>query len=152
MRCVTRSGVALVAFAMLAAACGGESSSDGGAADTAVAGALSALDIERSLEIGMRDVAFDRDRLEIAAGVLVELAIRNDGNLTHDFTIKDVPAEAEIPGRGSAGSERFDVHVVVDGREDARLLLRVAEPGEYAFFCAVPGHRQAGMEGTLAVR
>jgi uncharacterized cupredoxin-like copper-binding protein len=25
-------------------------------------------------------------------------------------------------------------------------------PGQYVFYCTVPGHRQAGMQGTLTVK
>ena len=27
-----------------------------------------------------------------------------------------------------------------------------AEPGEYQFYCSVPGHAQAGMVGTLVIQ
>jgi uncharacterized cupredoxin-like copper-binding protein len=33
----------------------------------------------------------------------------------------------------------------------ATLELTEVAPGEYVFFCAVPGHREGGMEGDLTV-
>ena len=151
---MSRSMVPALTFASLtlalAAACGGSSNDDGPAAT--LADTLSGVVVERMLALGMRDIAFDSDRLEIAVGAVAEIALSNEGNLTHDFTIERIDAETTVTGRGSAGSGRYDVHVVVDGREDALLLLRVADAGEYSFFCAVSGHRQAGMEGTLTVR
>ena len=30
-------------------------------------------------------------------------------------------------------------------------VFRADKSGEYAYFCALPGHRQAGMEGKLVV-
>ena len=33
----------------------------------------------------------------------------------------------------------------------SKTLTLTLKPGKYTFYCTVPGHRQAGMEGTLNV-
>ena len=75
------------------------------------------------------------------------------------------------PGRLTVDTRKFNVaftaedifHTFVienaDGDEVVASVRRTEtdrggvelEPGEYVFYCDVPGHREAGMEGTLTV-
>lgn len=42
-----------------------------------------------------------------------------------------------------------ETEIVTDS--EATTSINGIEPGTYQYYCAVPGHREAGMEGTLTV-
>ncbi len=74
--------------------------------------------------------------LTVSAGATVEITLRNGDGMPHDVVAPDVGlASEQISGRGSTTVVRF----------------RVEETGSFAYWCSVPGHRAAGMEGAIVV-
>ena len=77
-------------------------------------------------------LAYDQTTLTAPTGT-VTVEFTNEAALAHDFRIDEVGAGTSI---FAEGSESLTVEL---------------EPGEYTFFCSVPGHQAGGMEGTLTV-
>jgi plastocyanin len=67
------------------------------------------------------------------------------GKVTIQFTNQSkIPHGVVITGHGLNAKTK----VVTGGDASATADLK---PGTYTFYCPVPGHRQAGMQGTLTV-
>jgi plastocyanin len=79
-------------------------------------------------------LAFDQTELHAAAGE-VTIELTNDSGIPHNV---------EVEGNGVEEVSE----TITEGSTSLTLTL---EPGEYEFYCAVPGHREGGMEGTLTV-
>ncbi|HEU5063352.1 MAG TPA: plastocyanin/azurin family copper-binding protein [Solirubrobacterales bacterium] len=76
-----------------------------------------------------------------------EEATTSPGNVTVNFTNSSpVPHDVRIEDAG--GEDIGGTEVISESTESTKVDLK---PGEYTFFCSVPGHRQGGMEGTLTV-
>jgi uncharacterized cupredoxin-like copper-binding protein/mono/diheme cytochrome c family protein len=70
------------------------------------------------------------------------------GKVTINFTNKSpVPLNMTIQ-KGTNGSVVGATPTFSGASKKLTLTLR---PGKYTFYCSVPGHRQAGMQGTLTV-
>ena len=83
----------------------------------------------------MVDIAYDVSELTIPANTEVTISLPNQGATVHNFRIDELDVfsgEVEPGGQGS---------VVIN-----------AVPGTYTFYCDIPGHRAAGMSGTLIVQ
>ncbi len=86
-----------------------------------------------SLVIESHDIFFQPAALEIPANTDVTIELPNLGAAAHDFSIDALGISVALP----AGSTES---VVIN-----------APPGEYEFYCNVPGHKEAGMHGILTV-
>jgi plastocyanin len=69
------------------------------------------------------------------------------GRVTIDFTNAS-PLEHNLTVASASGAVLGAMPTFRGGSKTLTLNL---EPGVYKFYCSVPGHRQAGMEGTLTV-
>lgn len=68
----------------------------------------------------------------------VTIDFKNPQALTHDVQIENAQGE-EVGG----------TELIASGEDSTSVDLK---PGTYTYFCSVPGHREAGMEGTLTVK
>ncbi len=113
---------------------------------------------DQTVEIMMTDMAFAPAEISADADRQVRLVFRNEGALSHDFTISEMPhGDMRMMGSASRGGHAHDarenaVHIAVDPGTTATLDLETTEAGTFEFFCSVPGHREAGMAGSFTVR
>jgi plastocyanin len=136
---------AVLAVTALAAlglvACGGSSSNNGttaaatsGTTSTAAAGGGSTVAI--STPSGST-LAYDQKSASAKAGS-VTINFDNKEALQHDVAVAD-----------SSGKVLGQTNLVSSGTASTTVDL---QPGTYTFYCTVPGHKEAGMEGTLTVK
>jgi uncharacterized cupredoxin-like copper-binding protein len=105
------------------------------------------------------DMAFHPDALEVTAGRPVRLTMVNEGALDHDFSILEMPMETTgatavaMPGH-DMGAMTLDpqLHMAATTGMSNTIEFTPTKPGTYEFFCTVPGHKEAGMLGTLVVK
>jgi plastocyanin len=70
------------------------------------------------------------------------------GNVTIEFN-NPQPLGHDVDVEGEGGESLGKTEIITEG--SSTVTLEGLEPGKYTFFCSVPGHREAGMEGTLTV-
>jgi plastocyanin len=83
-------------------------------------------------------LAWRQSRLDDIPAGDVLLALRNDSTVPHNIAIE-----------GSDGRIIVGPSTTV-AEATASVTVRLA-PGTYRYICTVPGHREAGMDGTLNV-
>ena len=143
---ITLAAVAMAGFGL--AACGGDDSSS--SSTTAAAESTSTTSTEAAGGGGGGSggtiaiaadpsgaLAFTKTNITAPAGSDT-IDFENASSTGHNVEIED-----------SSGEDIAETDTITDGKTSTTADL---QPGTYTFYCAVPGHREAGMEGTITVK
>lgn len=98
------------------------------------AGGVSAETLARLPALATLPNGFDRTELRAKVGETVALRLENQDTSAHSFDI-----------------DEFTVHALLPAGATSLALFTASTPGTYTFYCSIPGHREAGMVGTLIV-
>jgi plastocyanin len=88
-------------------------------------------------------LAYETNKASATAGP-VTIEMPNMSGVSHNIAI-----EAGEGGASAKGAKLGASEFVTKGTARVNVTLK---PGTYTFFCEAPGHRQAGMYGTLTVK
>ncbi len=70
---------------------------------------------------------------------------------SHDDDDHDMDSDMDSDMDPEAQVSLQALHIAAEGDEHGELVFEATEPGEYVFYCSVPGHREAGMVGTIII-
>jgi plastocyanin/mono/diheme cytochrome c family protein len=79
-------------------------------------------------------LSWSPDKVTVKPGDTI--AVVPTTGLEHDFVVDELGINEMLPPGGDT--------VMITIPEDAK-------PGDYTFYCSIPGHRESGMEGTLTI-
>lgn len=88
-----------------------------------------------SVTIEMGDIFYKPKEFSIPANTEVTVTLKNTGALPHDFNIDALHIKSPVAQPGQT------IQVKIN-----------AAPGQYQYYCNQPGHKAAGMVGTLTVK
>jgi plastocyanin len=115
----------IVALAALIAACGPGASGGGGG------GGSNALNVT----ITATEFKYDPNTISASPGQQVNITLVNKGSVKHTFVLTE-----------------GNINISADAGQTATGSFTAPAAGTYTFFCDQPGHKDAGMTGTLTVK
>ena len=134
-----------------------------------------AADASRTVEITMHDNFYEPERITVAKGETVRFAIKNAGELVHEFNIgtahsheehqkemqlmvehgvleadKINHARMKMDMGGGKTMEHNDPNaVLLEPGKAGEVVWKFSKSAELEFACNVPGHYHAGMVGEI---
>ncbi|MGI8482949.1 MAG: plastocyanin/azurin family copper-binding protein [Thermomicrobiales bacterium] len=87
----------------------------------------------QTIELDAQDISWSKKEITAKPGDTI--VVKNVGALPHDFSV-----------------DAFNIADPIDSGASVTVTIPAdAKPGSYEYYCSVPGHKEAGMVGTLTI-
>lgn len=113
----------------------------------------------RVVQVVMREadgkMLFVPDRLEVKRGEQVKFVLRNNGELEHEFVLATTAENLKHAEdmKKNPDMEHDDPNAKrVNPKKSGEFVWKFTKTGEFEYGCLIPGHREAGMVGTVVVK
>lgn len=113
----------------------------------------------RIVQVTMREtdgkMMFVPDRVEVKRGEQIRFVLRNNGALDHEFVLataaENVKHAEEMKKNPEMEHDDPNAKRLAPAKA-GEVVWKFTKPGTFEFGCLIPGHREAGMIGTVIVK
>lgn len=107
-----------------------------------------------TIDVTLKSFSFDDSSYNVPAGETITITMKNDATIAHEWVILrggvTIDSENDLP----ATEEELLADFVyweeeVDGGDTQTVTFVAPAAGEYQIVCAIEGHFDSGMKGTL---
>jgi len=106
-----------------------------------------------NLNVTVTDFAYNPATITVSAGETINLHVKNDGAVEHEFAIMKLGTSVTPPfGDKDEGNIYWELDEIQPGTTKSDTFTAPSEPGEYEIVCGLAGHIENGMVGKLAVK
>jgi uncharacterized cupredoxin-like copper-binding protein len=113
----------------------------------------------RTVEVAMKDeygaMAYVPNRIEVKRNEQIRFVLTNAGSERHEFLLASVADNRKHAAlmKKHPEMEHDDPNgKTLAPKGSAEILWRFTKSGTFEFACLIPGHREAGMVGTVVVK
>lgn len=113
----------------------------------------------RIVQVVMREMdgkmVFIPERVEVRRGEQIRFLLANNGELDHEFVLAskaDNLKHAELMKKYPDMEHDDPNGKTLKPKVKAEIVWRFTRAGTFEFACLIPGHREAGMLGTVVVK
>ena len=98
---------------------------------------------------------FIPNRIEIRRGEQIKFQLRNNGEMDHELVLATLAENLKhaIEMQKNPDMEHDDPNAKrLAPKKTGEIVWAFTKAGEFDFSCLIPGHREAGMTGTVVVK